>query len=80
MLNEYLDAAMKTATYDIVEDDHTYFGEIPQCQGVWANAQTLEQCREELIEVLEEWVFLRIARNLPLPVMDGIELKIKDAV
>jgi len=33
---------------------------------------TLEDCRDELEEVLEEWIFLRIARGLPLPVIDGI--------
>lgn len=66
MLQQYLDAALKTAKYEILEDDRTFYGEIPMCDGVWANAPNLEQCRQELIEVLEEWVFLRISRHLPL--------------
>ncbi|NOZ00287.1 MAG: type II toxin-antitoxin system HicB family antitoxin, partial [Deltaproteobacteria bacterium] len=38
---------------------------------------SLEDCRDELEEVLEEWILLRVARNLPLPVVDGNELAIK---
>ena len=38
----------------------------------------LEGCREQLREVLEEWVLLRVHRNLALPAIDGIELAIKD--
>jgi hypothetical protein len=33
-----------------------------------------------LEEVLEEWVLFRISRHLPMPVVDGIELTIKEAV
>jgi hypothetical protein len=33
--------------------DGTYFGEVPGFRGVWANANTLEECRKELQEVLE---------------------------
>ena len=80
MLTQYLAASMKQARYEILPEDKTYYGEIPGFQGVYAHAPELESCREELEEVLEEWVFFRIARNLPLPVVDGIELKIKAAV
>ena len=47
MIQEYIRAAMRNARYKILDDDGTYFGEIPECQGVWANANTLEACREE---------------------------------
>jgi predicted RNase H-like HicB family nuclease len=80
MLTEYLRAAIKKARYEIFPDDNTYYGEIPGFEGVYANADTLEGCRDELAEVLEEWVFFRISRNLPLPVVDGIELVIKEAL
>jgi len=42
--------------------------------GVYANTTSLEECREELREVLEEWILFRVHRHLPLPVIDGIEL------
>jgi len=71
-------AAMHRARYEILPDDGTFYGEIPGFDGVYANAKTLEACREELAEVLEEWMLLRVSKNLPLPVVDGIELAIRE--
>lgn len=78
MLSKYILSAMKKARYEILKDDNTFYGEIPGFEGVYANSSTLEKCREELEEVLEEWLFFRISRNLPVPEVDGIELKIKE--
>ena len=77
MLTEYLQAAMRRAKYEILPDDGSFYGEIPDFQGVYANARTLESCREELQEVLEGWVFFRVSKNLALPVVDGLELIVK---
>ena len=77
MLTSYLKAAMHQAKYEILADDGSFYGEITGFDGVYANTSTLETCREELEEVLEEWILFLISRNLPLPVVDGIELTIK---
>ena len=74
MLTQYIRGAMKQAKYEILPDDKTFYGEIPGFQGVWANAATLEECRDELQEVLEDWILFRVARNLDLPEADGIQL------
>ncbi len=47
------------ASYKILKD-RTYFGEIKNVKGVWSNAKTLEKCREELREVLEDWLVVQI--------------------
>jgi predicted RNase H-like HicB family nuclease len=78
VLLEYVQAALRHAKYEILPDQGNFYGEIPACRGVYANAATLEGCREQLREVLEEWVLFRVHRNLPLPVIDGIELAIKE--
>ena len=80
MLTKYIQAAMRKAKYEILPEDGSFYGEIPGFAGVWANAESLEACREELEEVLEEWLLLGISRNHPLPVLDGIELTIKETV
>jgi predicted RNase H-like HicB family nuclease len=80
MLTSYLHAAMCHAKYEILSDDGTYYGEIPGFEGVYANADTLEACRDELEEVLEEWILFRVSRNLDLPVVEGNELRIKEVV
>lgn len=78
MLLEYVQAALRHAKYEILPDDGSYYGDVPVCNGVYANAETLEGCREELREVLEEWILFRVHRNLPLPVVDGVELQVQE--
>lgn len=78
MLTQYTNAAMGKAKYEILKDDDSYYGEIPEFDGVYANAPTLEACREELMEVLEEWLLFRVSRQLPLPIVDGLELAIRE--
>lgn len=77
MLSEYIRGAMHRAHYEILEDDGSFYGEIPGFEGVYANADTLEQCREELEEVLEEWLLFRISRDLPVPVVNEIDLRVR---
>jgi predicted RNase H-like HicB family nuclease len=77
MLNQYIQAALRQAKYEILSDDGSFYGEIPGFQGVYANAETLEDCREELAEVLEEWIFLHLADNTPLPVVNGLKLSVE---
>lgn len=77
MLTQYIQKAMHKAKYQILEDDGTFFGEIPGFEGVWANAPTLEGCREELQEVLEGWIILGLRLKHDLPVMEGISLTVE---
>jgi predicted RNase H-like HicB family nuclease len=78
MLTDYIRVSMRQAKYEILSDDGTFYGEIPGFNGVYSNADSLEACRDELEEVLEEWILFRISRNLSLPVVDGIDLTIKE--
>jgi len=74
MFAEYIDKAMEQAVYEIVEDERTYWGEIPGLQGVWARHATLEGCRRELREALSDWIALRLRLGLPIPIVAGIDL------
>ena len=77
MLTAYINAAMRKAHYEILPDGEGFFGKIENLQGVWANANTLEACREELQEVLEEWIALGLKMGHLLPEIDGITLNIQ---
>ena len=79
MLTEYINAAMQRAKYEILEDK-TYYGEIPGFKGLYANEATLEECREELLKTLEDWIFLSISKNLPMPKINRMELKVRKVV
>jgi predicted RNase H-like HicB family nuclease len=74
MLAHFLDVAMEMATYEIIEDDTTYWGEIPGLQGVWARHQTLAGCQRELREALSDWVALRLRLGLEIPEIARINL------
>ncbi len=76
MLTTYIQTAMETAAYKILEDG-TYFGEIPDFQGVWANEETLEECRRILQEVLEEWLLLKLRDDENVPEVGGLTLSRK---
>lgn len=78
MIIDYVQAALRHSKYEILSDDGSYYGEIPECNGVYANADTLEACREQLQEVLEEWILFRVHRNLPIPVIDKHEITINE--
>jgi predicted RNase H-like HicB family nuclease len=77
MLTEYIHAALRKANYKKLEDD-SWFAEIPGFQGVWANGNNVEECRDELREVIEEWLMLKIRDNDPIPVVDQLEIRIQE--
>lgn len=77
MIIEYINEALKLAKYEIIDDEEPYYGEIPAIQGVWASGKTLEECREQLKETLDEWIVLSFKKNLSIPEINGINLNIK---
>ena len=77
MLTEYLRLAMAKAHYELLGDGEEFYGEIPGFQGVLAQADTLEACREELVSTLEDWLLFRISRQLAVPVLGGLDLAVK---
>jgi len=79
MLTNYIRIAMQKATYDLLEDG-TFYGEIPECQGVWGNAFTLEACRNELQDALEGWIILGLRLSHTIPIIDGIDLNFSKEV
>ena len=76
MITQYVQGAMKRAAYEVLSDG-TFYGEIPGFRGVLANAPTLEECRDELQEVLEGWIIVGLRMGHELPVVDTIDLGVK---
>ena len=79
MLFEYIQRALRKAEYKTL-DDGTWFAEIPGFEGVWANAKTVEECRNELQEVLEEWLVLKIRDRDAIPEIEGVGIQIKEVL
>ena len=64
---------MRHAKYEMLENG-TYAGYIPECPGVWADEDTIDECRNTLEEVLEEWIILGLEEHDRFPEIDGIKL------
>jgi predicted RNase H-like HicB family nuclease len=75
MIGEYIHKALEKAKYEIIKDEEPYYGEVEELPGVWATGKNLEECRRNLAEVIEEWVVTRLKRGLPIPPIDGCEIK-----
>lgn len=67
---EYIEAAVEHASFEVLEDGSIY-AEIPGVDGVWANSDTREAAAQELSEVLEDWILLRVSKGLSIPEIDG---------
>lgn len=69
MLSEYIARQMNRASYKLLADG-TYFGEIKNIQGIWADGTTLEACRDELRDVLESWIVVSLRHGDTIPEFD----------
>jgi len=65
---------MEMARYEIIEDDGSFWGEIPGLQGLWAKHETLAGCQRELREALSDWIALRLRLGLEIPEIARINL------
>lgn len=74
MITAYIHAAMRQARYEILADGEGFYGEIPALAGVWANATTLEECRDELQSTLEDWLVLGLRLGHSIPPLEDINL------
>ena len=74
VINRYITVALRRAHYELLENSEGFYGSIPDLAGVWAQAATLEDCREELKSALEDWLLFSLSGQHPIPVMDGIDL------
>ena len=63
---------MARAKYEILSD-RTYYGEIPGFRGVWADGKSLDACRRELQEVLEDWIVVSLRIGAELPRVPGVK-------
>lgn len=76
MLVHYIQTALEQAHYEIIEDEEPYYGEVPGLDGVWATGATLESCRSNLAEAVEDWLLFSIAQGLSIPALGDVSIHI----
>lgn len=80
MLTEYLRQALERAHYEIIQDSEPFYGEIPGLDGVWATGTTLEECRRNLADALEDWLLFSIAKGLPIPPIGAVSIRLPEKI
>jgi len=73
MFAEYISAALERAEYEIMEDEEPepYYAHVPDLPGIWATGKSFEDCRKELISVIEGGIALRLRLGGPIPPISG---------
>ncbi|MEW5692404.1 MAG: type II toxin-antitoxin system HicB family antitoxin [Candidatus Hydrogenedentota bacterium] len=74
MLVEYINEALRRAEYKMINDDEPFYGEIPVLEGVWSTGKTLEECRKNLIDVLDGWIYIRLKKGLDIPKLGSFKI------
>jgi hypothetical protein len=67
----WLTAAMERGLYKRIDNVPPCYGEILECNGVWAVAEDESTCARELRSVLAEWAEFRISRGKSMPEING---------
>lgn len=78
MLLQYIQIALERAHYEIIEDAEPFYGEVPAIAGIWATGKTLEECRRNLAEAIEDWVLFSIAKGLPIPALGEVSIHLPE--
>jgi predicted RNase H-like HicB family nuclease len=78
VISRYVQNALRRARYQELEN-HGYCATVSGLRGVVATGRSLEECREQLAEVIEEWVLVRVARGLNVPAMGGQKVQVRKA-
>jgi predicted RNase H-like HicB family nuclease len=78
MIRQYVETALRKARYEKLRDG-TFYGAVPRLRGVLATGASLEACRDQLAEVVEEWVLVRVARGLSVPPLGKAVVRVKQA-
>ena len=78
MISQYVATALERAHYRLV-DDGTFAGTVRGLRGVIATGPTLEACRRELAEVIEEWILVRVARGMAIPRLGKAAVRVRRA-
>ena len=66
-MKNYINAALKLARYEVVEEDERVYGEIAELPGVWASGETQELCRKNLSVTIEGWILFRKNEGFSIP-------------
>lgn len=66
-ITDYIEKLLKKAEYEYDKKTKSWCVSITELPGVYAQADTLEEAREQLTEVIEDYILVSIQEKQPLP-------------
>jgi predicted RNase H-like HicB family nuclease len=66
-VDDYIEAALKTARFEMIDNGSRVYAELPDFRGAWADGNTRGEATKSLREVLKGWIELQLERGYPLP-------------
>ena len=72
-INSYIEEILKKAKYEYGEATKSWCAKVDILPGAYAQADTLEEVRSQLAEVIEEYVLVSLANGDKLPKIDGLD-------
>ena len=76
MITKYITKALERAVYDKI-DGGDYCVTVRGLRGVIATGNCVESCRRNLVEVVEEWLLVRVSQHLRIPKLDGVVIRVR---
>jgi predicted RNase H-like HicB family nuclease len=73
LLDDYIDAALKTARFERIEKGTRVYAELPGFPGAWADGKTRDEAAKTLHHVLKGWIELQLERGQRLPRLKGVQ-------
>ena len=64
----------------LLKTKNRFTAKVKTLNGVWATGKTLEACRANLINAVEDWILFSVAQNLPIPTLGGVSLRLPKKV
>jgi predicted RNase H-like HicB family nuclease len=72
MFTDYLEAAMRHAQYEELED-RSWYARIPDVPGLWVRGANKEEARAELMSALDDWLYVNAySARVNVPEFDGL--------
>ncbi len=73
LLDDYIDAALKNARYEKIDNGRKVYAELRGFPGAWADGKTRDEAAKTLRQVLKGWIELQLERGQPLPRLKGVQ-------
>ena len=73
-LTQYIENALRRVRAEPIEEGSRWLARFEGFPGPWIEADTEQQCLEEIKIELERWLVQSLRRDLELPELDGVSL------